>query len=116
MTWIIGSTALCGSASLVSDICVTFTAVRRLFFGGRSSLLAHMVSTSINNGSVPGVSKMFQFSVITRDQYTIHDHEYTISQPDGQNIKRSFPRIDQGRAEFDILSREHLCAAASAEC
>ena len=52
----------------------------------QASLLAHMVSTSISNGSVPGVSTMFQFGLITRNQYTIHDHKYTISQPDGQNI------------------------------
>lgn len=83
---------------------------------GQASLLAHMVSRTIDNGPVPGVSTMFQFGVITRGHYTIHDHEYTVHQTAGQNIKRTFPRIARGSEEFEILSRELLCTAASAEC
>ncbi len=83
---------------------------------GQASLLAHMVSTTIDNGPVPGISTMFQFGVITRGTYTIHNHEYTAHQRSGQKIERTFPRIDRGRDEFETLSQELLCNAESAKC
>lgn len=82
----------------------------------QASLLAHLISTTLDKGPVPGVSTMFQFGVVRRGNYTIHNHEYTAHQPDGQRIAHAFPRIAQGRREFESLIRELSCSTTSAEC
>lgn len=83
---------------------------------GQASLLAHMVSSTLSNSPIPGVSTMFQFGVITRGKYTIHDHEYTMRQPDGQKIDIVFPRIARGKEEFETLIRKLSSEAEAADC
>lgn len=82
----------------------------------QASLLAFLVSTALKNNPIQGVSTMFQFGVITRDNYAIHNQEYARFQQDGQKIKHTLPRIARGREEFEILSRELLCRTEAAEC
>lgn len=83
---------------------------------GQASLLAHIVSTRLKNAQITGVSKMFQFGVITRGEYTIQDHEYIVHEQNGQKITHAFPRLARGREEFETISQELSCGVEAAIC
>ncbi len=82
----------------------------------QATMLAHMISTKLADSPVPGVSTMFQFGLITRGKYAIHNHEYTVHGRDDRKIKYTFPRIARGWEEFQLLSRELSCNADATKC
>jgi len=81
-----------------------------------ASLLAHLISTTLARVPIPSVSTMFQFGVVKRGMFTIHNHTYSLHRNDGRKITPAFPRVAQGRREFEALSRELSFSATTAEC
>lgn len=84
--------------------------------GAQAMMIAHQVSRLVTDGSVPGISTLFQAGLVTRGRWAIHDHEYSEHRPDGAEVEFRFPPIARGWREFELLCQRSSWSAAEAIC
>ena len=99
-------------------LCGDFDFMKAAMLGktGQADMLANYINQLVEKSPTKGVSSLFQVGVVMKEQYLIHDCEYTVYSKDGERKIRFPKNIARNYKEFKVLTKSLSKNFESAIC